>query len=54
MLLDALTSLVRRYGPFRSALAVTVIGVAVSAIITALTLVALGRATSSQVSILLP
>jgi len=43
MLLDALTSLVRRYGPFRSALAVTVIGVAVSAIITALTLVAPGR-----------
>ena len=42
MFLDAITSLVRRWGPFRAALAITVAAVALSGTITATTMSLLG------------
>ena len=42
MLLDAITSLVRHFGPFRAALLVTLICVTVSGLITAITMIAFG------------
>lgn len=42
MLLDAITSYVRHFGPFRAALVVTTVCVAVSAFITIITMIALG------------